>query len=173
MGADVASVTQRVILAPAVRSVRWTVALILLAAVGVGTVAGIGGYTFVYARGGSYLSDDARACVNCHVMRPQFDGWERSSHAAVATCNDCHTPTSFFDHWFVKASNGWHHSYAFTTGDFDEPIQITPGNLAVTEQACRGCHGELVAQVDAFAHPGADPVSCTRCHRSVGHPHVD
>lgn len=151
---------------------RWTFVL-LLAAAAVGVLAGVGGYTFVYARGGSYLSDDSTACVNCHVMRPQFEGWERSSHRAVAACNDCHTPEPFLDHWFVKAMNGWHHSYAFTTGDFIEPIRITEGNHEVTEQACRNCHGELVAQVDAVGHGDDDRVSCTRCHRSVGHAHAD
>lgn len=42
-----------------------------LAAVVVGFVAGMGAYTFVYARGASYLTNDPSACVNCHVMRPQ------------------------------------------------------------------------------------------------------
>lgn len=156
------------------RSSPWTVVLVL-AAVAVGTLAGIGGYTFVYARGGSYLSDDSAACVNCHVMRPQYEGWLRSSHHDVAVCNDCHTPVPFLDHWTVKARNGWHHSYAFTTGYFPEPIRITEYNLATTEEACRTCHGEMVWQTDALArdHREDDTVSCTRCHRSVGHAHAD
>src|SRR5262245_40855059 len=37
--------------------------------VGLGLFAGIGGYTFYYAEGVTYLSDEPRACVNCHVMR--------------------------------------------------------------------------------------------------------
>jgi hypothetical protein len=41
----------------------------LLLAGAAGGVFGLGGYTFVYAEGGSYFSDDPRACVNCHVMR--------------------------------------------------------------------------------------------------------
>jgi hypothetical protein len=26
----------------------------------------------------SYLSTDPRACVNCHVMNPQYDAWLKS-----------------------------------------------------------------------------------------------
>ncbi|HET9764987.1 MAG TPA: cytochrome c nitrite reductase small subunit, partial [Casimicrobiaceae bacterium] len=38
-------------------------------AVLVGVLAGLGGYTFLYAEGFSYMSSDPRACVNCHIMR--------------------------------------------------------------------------------------------------------
>lgn len=34
---------------------------------GTAFVAGIGGYTFVYAKGGSDLTNDPAACANCHV----------------------------------------------------------------------------------------------------------
>src|SRR5687767_1775887 len=92
------------------------------AAAAVGTLAGAGGYTFVAAKGLSYMSDDPTVCVNCHIMREQYDGWRHASHHAVATCNDCHLPhDSLASKLFVKASNGWHHSVAFTTQDFAEP----------------------------------------------------
>jgi cytochrome c nitrite reductase small subunit len=39
---------------------------------------GIGCYTFIYARGGSYLTDDLAACATCHVTQdaagPEQDG---------------------------------------------------------------------------------------------------
>ena len=38
-------------------------------------------------------------------MRGQFDGWNHSSHKAVAGCNDCHTPHRFPDKWIVKGIN--------------------------------------------------------------------
>jgi cytochrome c nitrite reductase small subunit len=53
-----------------------------------GTLLGSGVYTFVSAHGASYLSNDPAVCVNCHVMREQYDGWLHGSHHAVATCND-------------------------------------------------------------------------------------
>lgn len=34
-----------------------------------GLAVGVGAYTFVYARGYSYLTDNAEACVNCHIMQ--------------------------------------------------------------------------------------------------------
>ena len=133
-----------------------------------GIAAGLAGYTFVYARGASYLTDDPRACANCHVMQEQYDGWIKSSHRSVAVCNDCHTPHTFFAKYGTKALNGYHHSLAFTSGVFHEPIRIKARNLAVTEQACRSCHRDVV---DAIDHPGgtAAPLSCVRCHHSVGH----
>ncbi|HEY8536225.1 MAG TPA: cytochrome c nitrite reductase small subunit [Vicinamibacterales bacterium] len=142
----------------------------LLLAVLVGAAVGIGGYTFVYARGASYLTDDPAACVNCHVMREQFDGWTRSSHRSVAVCNDCHTPDGFVPKYVTKARNGFWHSFYFTFGGFPEPIRITSRNLEVTEGACRTCHADVVHAIDAM--PRADaPLSCVRCHRDVGHLH--
>ena len=55
---------------------RWA----LIVAVLIGTLVGVGGFTFVYARGYSYLGDDASACANCHVMHEQYDGWRKSSN---------------------------------------------------------------------------------------------
>ena len=87
-------------------------------AVAIGLSAGIGGYTFVYARGASYLTNDPAACMNCHVMREQYDGWIKSSHRSVAVCNDCHTPHDLIGKYATKSQNGFWHSFYFTTGAF-------------------------------------------------------
>src|SRR5688572_27540350 len=92
--------------------------LLVLLGVAVGLAVGIGGFTFVYAKGDSYLTDDPQACANCHVMEGQFAGWTRSSHRAVAVCNDCHTPKGFLAKYLNKSANGARHSWAFTTGWF-------------------------------------------------------
>src|SRR5436190_21248284 len=34
-----------------------------------GLATGIGGYTFIYARGGSYLTNNPKACANRHIMK--------------------------------------------------------------------------------------------------------
>src|SRR5439155_199266 len=86
-----------------------------------GAAVGIGGYTFVYARGYSYLIDDPQACMNCHVMREQFDGWVKSSHRSVATCNSCHTPHRFFAKSFVKAQNPFYRVVELTETT-DDPM---------------------------------------------------
>ena len=151
-----------------------TARYIVLAAVFVGLVggvaAGVGLYTFVYARGASYLTNDPAACDNCHVMNEQYDGWVKSSHHGVAVCNDCHTPHTFFAKYRTKALNGYHHGWAFTTGHFKEPIQITQRNHEITEAACRGCHRNIVNQIDS-THEKDRELQCTTCHVSVGHLH--
>jgi cytochrome c nitrite reductase small subunit len=141
----------------------------LVAAVALGMAIGIGVYTFVYAKGASYLTDNPEACVNCHVMRPQYFGWSASSHRNVAGCNDCHTPSGFAAKYYVKAKNGFWHSFYFTTDRFHEPIRITESNRQVTEKSCRKCHQDIVQMIDH--HPGEEEgISCVRCHGSVGHP---
>jgi cytochrome c nitrite reductase small subunit len=150
----------------------------IVAGASIGIAAGIGSYTFVYARGMSYFTDDPAACANCHVMTEQYDGWLQSSHRAVATCNDCHTPTGLLPKYYVKARNGFWHSFYFTFGGYSEPIQITAGNRRVTEQTCRGCHAAVVDAIDGPAQvwrhrraAAAVETPCTTCHRSVGHLH--
>lgn len=142
----------------------WT--WLVIAAIG-GGVLGLGGYTFLYADGGSYLSDDPAACVNCHVMRDVYDGWHNGTHKAVAACNDCHTPHRFPDKYVVKGINGWNHSVAFTRGGFHEPIRITGLNRAVALENCLYCHGDMVVAISHEA--GDDPTDCLRCHEGVGH----
>ena len=140
--------------------------------VAIGIAFGVGAYTFVYARGYSYMTDDPEACVNCHVMQDQFSGWLKSSHRAVAVCNDCHTPPGLAPKYMTKARNGFWHSYYFTTGWFEDNIHITPRGREVTEQACRKCHQEIVQAIEgAHAESKDDRTSCIRCHNSVGHLH--
>jgi cytochrome c nitrite reductase small subunit len=148
---------------------RFGAAAVVVAAV-IGLALGVGAYTFVYARGASYLTNDPNACANCHVMREQLDGWIASSHRAVAVCNDCHAPHDFLGKYTTKAVNGFWHSFAFTTGRFHEPIAIGSRNRAVTEGACRTCHADIVQAIDP--HPnGSTRLPCITCHRSVGHLH--
>lgn len=136
--------------------------------VALGALVGLGGYTFVYARGYSYLLDDPQACANCHVMAPQLEGWLKSSHRAVATCNDCHTPHGFLAKYATKALNGWNHSLAFTTGNFPEPIRTTPRNRRIAQESCGKCHGNEIESMGIAGH--REPLACVRCHGSVGHP---
>jgi cytochrome c nitrite reductase small subunit len=147
----------------------------LLAAILVGALVGLGGYTFVYARGYSYLQNDASACANCHVMQEHFDAWTKASHRAVATCNDCHTPHQTLRKYAVKAQNGFWHSFYFTTGTYPYPIRITPPNHDVVENACRDCHEPITDAIEHGVAPGAagtantQALSCVHCHRHVGH----
>ena len=105
-----------------------------------GVALGLGAYTFAYARGWAYMTDDPRACANCHVMNEQYDGWIKSSHRSVAVCNDCHVPHASSRKYATKARNGFWHSYYFTTGTFPEPIRALPASRAIAEANCRRCH---------------------------------
>jgi cytochrome c nitrite reductase small subunit len=135
-----------------------------------GTLLGVGGYTFVYARGASYLTDNPAACANCHVMQEQFDGWLKSSHRSVAVCNDCHTPHTILGKYATKARNGFWHSFYFTRGGFPEPIHILERDRRITEQTCRSCHRDIVEAIDPPGRRG-EPLSCVSCHINVGHLH--
>jgi cytochrome c nitrite reductase small subunit len=153
--------------------------LTLAASLVLGMAIGIGAFTFIYARGASYLTNDPAACANCHIMAEHYGAWQRSSHRAVAVCNDCHTPKGLIPKYATKASNGFWHSFAFTTGRFPDPLRIKPHNHEITENACRKCHTQMTMSIDhvvteAAAHAvhyeiGGETLSCTRCHRYVGH----
>ena len=150
------------------RGLAGSTKLMLVLAVLAGTVIGVGGYTFVYAEGLSYMSNDPKVCVNCHIMQPQYEAWQKSSHHAVAGCVECHLPHDVVGKYVAKALNGWSHSRAFTMQDFAEPITITDYNARILQNNCLACHGALVH--DAVAVPGrSDEVRCVHCHVTVGH----
>lgn len=143
----------------------------LLVAVGVfvvGSLVGVGLFTFVYARGISYLFDDPEACVNCHVMEKQYDAWIAGSHSNVATCNNCHAPhNGVIEKYLVKAENGFWHGLKFTTGQYPENIEIRESNLKVTNEACLYCHSDFTSDI-RMTH-GSEQIDCVRCHADVGH----
>lgn len=157
------------------------------AAIAIGAFFGLSGFTFDYAKGTSYLSNDPGVCANCHVMQEHLDAWTKSSHGKFATCNDCHAPHDMVGKYYCKARNGLFHSLAFTTGNFPDRILMHDYNTSVVEQNCRDCHQQLVDQIatglttasadttssnqSTSVHAGltADGVSCLHCHKSVGH----
>ncbi len=151
---------------------RW---LLLATALLIGAAIGMAGFTFVYARGYSYLGHDPAACANCHIMAEHFGAWLKSSHHAVATCNDCHTPHALVPKYVTKARNGFWHSFYFTTGNFPYPLRITERNHDIVEEACRHCHAPITASMSPGHHAAnevigeAGDVECSHCHRYVGH----
>lgn len=164
---------------------RWPIAL----AAALGVSVGVGAYTFSYAKGLSYFGTDPRACVNCHIMEPEFAGWQKSSHHAVARCIDCHLPESFVPKYLAKAENGYRHGKLFTTQTFEEPITVKPAGLEILQANCQRCHAQLVhgllgmdetgsgadsdpaSQLGVFRgrSPSEGGVQCVHCHWTVGH----
>lgn len=143
--------------------------LACLLGIPVGLLAGFGIFTFNYAEGLSYLSADPKACMNCHIMRSQFDSWQKGSHHGAAVCVDCHLPHDFIGKYMAKSNNGYHHSKGFTLQDFHEPIMIKPGNSRILQDNCLRCHEGMTHNLVAGATTDPQSVECVHCHRSVGH----
>ena len=130
----------------------------------------LGAFTFYYAEGHSYLSKNPEACVNCHIMNPQYDSWQKASHHTAATCAQCHLPQgSFVGKYMSKAENGFNHSKAFTLQNFHEPIAITQKNSRILQKNCIYCHSQITENLTHGSTTDTDAVSCVHCHRSVGH----
>jgi cytochrome c nitrite reductase small subunit len=144
---------------------RVAILLIVLLAV----VIGIGAFTFKYGKGLSYFSANPEACQNCHIMRPQFDSWQKASHHTAATCVDCHLPHDFIGKYLAKAENGYNHSKAFTLQNFHEPIMITPKNSRILQNNCLVCHQRMIANIQDQAHANTEGMMCVHCHITVGH----
>jgi cytochrome c nitrite reductase small subunit len=155
---------------------RSTIAATVLGALA-GAFAGAVCYTAEYAKATSYLSNDPKACVNCHIMNEQYDGWSRSAHHARATCNDCHVPhESIFAKYYVKAEHGYRHSKRFTLQNFHEPIQINPASRDVVIDNCVRCHETMTREIrldapNRAAHGAgvSGGIDCIHCHASVAH----
>ncbi len=134
--------------------------------IAVGVLMGIGAFTFAYARGYSYLSDDPKVCVNCHIMRDNYNSWIASSHRSV-NCNGCHVPHQIVEKYLIKGEQGMRHSYAFTFAD-TQAIRIKSTSLEVVERNCAECHREMI--MGTFLDVGSEPKGCTKCHQGAGHP---
>lgn len=139
-----------------------------LLAVIMGVALGQSLFTFHYAEGLSYFSSNPQACVNCHIMQPQYDGWQKASHHNVAKCIDCHLPHDFIGKYYTKAENGFWHSKGFTLQDFPEPIQMRNVSRRIVEENCLHCHADFVHEMLAI-RPDQEELDCTHCHRTVGH----
>jgi cytochrome c nitrite reductase small subunit len=126
-------------------------------------------YVAYISNAASYLSDDPKACINCHIMTPMYASWQHSSHARVATCNDCHVPQdSLLRKYAFKANDGLRHSYLFTTRQERQVIEAIPASKAVIQQNCIRCHEPTLQRAStSVAHFEKRP--CIECHREVPH----
>jgi cytochrome c nitrite reductase small subunit len=153
-----------------VRSDRYGIGLagLFLSCV-LGVLIGTGLFTIDYADATSYLSSDPAACVNCHIMREQYDGWQKAPHHAVAACNDCHVPHDLIGKYATKVDHGYRHSKGFTLQDFHEPIRIKEHSLRVVQENCLRCHADFVDPLVTHYGSTEEVVDCVHCHRDVGH----
>ena len=138
----------------------------LLPSVLSGALVGVSFFTFHFAEGLSYFSNDPNACANCHVMREYLDSWQKSSHHGHAVCNDCHSPHAVIPKLWTKADNGWNHSVKFTLQSFGDPLRIRAVNTERLRENCVRCHEALVEDI---RHAPGPELDCVHCHAGVGH----
>lgn len=151
--------------------VQWRISAIIL----LGALAGLSLYALTESKAISYLSDNPKTCVNCHVMTPQYATWRKSSHREWAVCNDCHVPQdNVFKKYFFKAKDGLYHATVFTTRGEPEVIRMKEAGDAVVQSNCIRCHKDQVtdarlnAMVDDHLKNRTEK-KCWSCHKEVPH----
>lgn len=138
-------------------------------------ICGLGLFILDFSNASSYLSDDPQACVNCHVMQPQFVTWNHSSHREVADCNACHVPhDNAFNKYTFKAMDGLYHSYVFTTRSEPEVMRARPASVEVIQNNCIRCHQDQVTDAKTASYVSNHMTNrtdrtCWECHREVPH----
>lgn len=143
-----------------------------------GIFAGLFILAFYVANAPSYLSDNPRTCVNCHVMAPQYATWFHSSHREKAHCNDCHTPNdNFFSHYAFKAKDGLRHATIFTLRAEPQVIMILEAGQKAVQENCMRCHGRLFSDVRLDSRGNnfqkvRQTRQCWECHRETPHGRV-
>jgi cytochrome c nitrite reductase small subunit len=151
----------------------------LVAAIGGGVMVGLGFFLVHISNAASYLSDEPETCINCHVMFTHYSSWSHSSHANVATCNDCHVPhTNVFRKYLFKANDGRRHATIFSMRGEPQVIQIKQAGLNVVQENCVRCHYDLVSMTKLVEYTGRDHKNntglvCWDCHRHVPHTRVN
>lgn len=153
---------------------NWKFIVIILA----GVFFGLSIYIIKISKAGSYLSDDSKTCVNCHIMAPQYATWNHSSHREWTNCNDCHVPhNNVFNKYYFKAKDGLRHATMFTLRLEPQVIFIKEEGKEVVHNNCVRCHSNLL-EIDQklanieFSHERTDRV-CWDCHREVPHGRVN
>lgn len=144
-----------------------------------GILTGLFFFVLHIGRATSYLSDKPEACVNCHVMAPQFATWERSNHGRFTVCNDCHVPQdNILRKYYFKATDGMRHSFMFTFRLEPQVIQIKQAGKDAVQQNCIRCHSEMIHPISVRSISNQKIQEdgdgyCWDCHRDVPHGRVN
>lgn len=150
---------------------KWHIPVIILA----GIIVGLGFYVLHISNAVSYLSDDPKTCVNCHIMIPEYATWERGSHGRVTTCNDCHVPQdNVIRKLYFKAQDGLRHATIFTLRAEPQVIRIKSAGKAVVQENCIRCHSNYLhpaslRAINAKAIYHDQELLCWDCHRNTPH----
>ncbi|MBT3173912.1 MAG: cytochrome c nitrite reductase small subunit [Lentimicrobiaceae bacterium] len=150
-----------------------------IVAIAAGIFFGLTAYILYVSNAVSYMSDDPKTCINCHVMNTEYVSWTKSSHRENATCNDCHVPqNNFINKYYFKAKDGLRHATMFTLRQEPQVIVIKEEGSKVVQKNCIRCHNDLItdnkiiAKTKKFDHFRTDGRKCWECHREVPHGRV-
>jgi cytochrome c nitrite reductase small subunit len=140
---------------------------------------GLAIFSFYISRAPSYLTDNPEACVNCHIMAPQYATWSHSSHREKTNCNDCHVPhNNFINKYYFKAKDGLRHATIFTLRKEPQVIFIKEAGQEVVHNNCIRCHSGLLtdSKLNAYnteTHRFRMERRCWDCHRETPHGRVN
>lgn len=152
---------------------QWRLPVIML----LGAFTGLFFFLLKISNATSYLSDDPRVCINCHIMTPQFATWSHSSHRSITDCNECHVPhDSFIRKYYFKASDGLRHATIFTLRKEPQAIYILKAGKKVVQENCLRCHESLFSDGPGMpleAMAGRRDRQCLECHRYTPHDRVN
>lgn len=142
---------------------------------------GLGLFIAHVSKATSYISDDPKTCVNCHIMAPQYATYAHSSHREWTHCNDCHVPhNNFINKYYFKAKDGLRHATIFTLRKEPQVIFIHRPGREVVQGNCVRCHEDLLrdekfealTQSEHSFHQRQER-PCWDCHREVPHGRVN
>lgn len=154
---------------------RW----LLPAVVSCGIAFGLIVFLVYISKAPTYLSDDPKTCVNCHIMAPQYSTWFHSSHRQWASCNDCHVPhNNIINHYYFKGKDGMRHATIFTLRREPQVIFILEPGQKVVKQNCLRCHEALLSDNRLLSYTKnyqhfRNERNCWECHREVPHGRVN
>ena len=150
---------------------NWRFSVIIV----LGIMTGLVIHTLNISNAASYLSDNPQACVNCHVMYPEYASWEKGSHGRITTCNDCHVPQdNVIRKYAFKASDGIRHASMFTFKMEPQVIKIKDAGRKVVQENCIRCHANYLHPVSlrsigAKSIYNESEILCWDCHRETPH----
>ena len=145
----------------------------------IASIVGLAVFLIYESKAPSYLSDNPKTCVNCHIMAPQYATYAHSSHREWANCNDCHVPhNNVINKYYFKAKDGIRHASMFTLRKEPQVIFIHEAGQEVVQDNCIRCHSDLLddpkllLRTDVYQHERSER-PCWECHREVPHGRVN
>jgi cytochrome c nitrite reductase small subunit len=153
---------------------KWRIPIVILWSV----FFGMGLFVMKVSNAFSYLSDDPKACINCHIMTAEYSTWMHGSHGRDTKCVDCHIPhENVVLKYLFKANDGLRHATMFTLRLEPQVIKMHEAGQDVVQRNCKRCHYNQLQNVSALNvnlknYEHGQGMLCWKCHREVPHGRV-